>query len=77
MMEVAHTIMQKKQEGMSLRDMLDGNDKAYDEQPNEFLYETFKTVARDAFSQPEMLDKKKQLNDFSAKYYLGCMKMYE
>lgn len=76
-MEVAHTIMQKKQEGMSLKDMLDGNDKAYDEQPNEFLYETFKTVARDAFSQPETSDTKKQLNNFSAKYYLGCMEMYK
>lgn len=77
MLDVAYAVMQKKQEGMSLKEMLDRNDEAYKSQPNEFLYETSKEIVKDAFSQQEVLDKKKQLNDFSAKYYLGCMKMYE
>lgn len=77
MMEIAYKVMQKKQEGMSLKEMLDRNDEAYKSQPNDFLYETSKEIVRDAFSQQEVIDKKKQLNYFSAKYYLGCMEMYK
>lgn len=77
LMEAAYQIMENKQEGMSLREMLTRNDQANDLHPSDFLYESTQLIIRDAFSQPETSDTKKQLNDFSAKYYLGCMEMYK
>lgn len=37
-------------------------------------------IIRDAYEQPSYSTpsiKEEQLNEFSAKYYLGCMAMYE
>ncbi|WP_227549109.1 hypothetical protein [Acinetobacter bereziniae] len=76
-MEIAHTVMQEKQKGMSLKEMLERNDHANESESNQYLYEMIQLIIRDAFTQSESADKNRQLSHFSSKYYLGCMEMYK
>lgn len=77
LMEIAHTVMQEKQKGMSLKEMLERNDHANESESNQYLYEMIQLIIRDAFTQSERADKNRQLSNFSSKYYLGCMEMYK
>ncbi len=77
LMEIAHTVMQEKQKGMSLKEMLERNDHANESESNQYLYEMIQLIIRDAFTQSESADKNRQLSNFSSKYYLGCMEMYK
>lgn len=77
LMEIAHTVMQEKQKGMSLKEMLERNDHANESESNQYLYEMIQLIIRDAFTQSERADKNRQLSNFSTKYYLGCMEMYK
>lgn len=51
LMEIAHTVMQEKQKGMSLKEMLERNDHANESESNQYLYEMIQLIIRDAFTQ--------------------------
>lgn len=79
-MDLAHTFMEQKQKGLSLQEALKGNDFAYKQNKDDGMYKIVNMIIRDAYSQPNYSTpsiKTEQLNEFSAKYYLGCMAMYE
>lgn len=79
-MRVANTLMKARQNGMSLDKMLEVNDKAYLDTKNSNMRQISQMIIRDAYEQPNYKTesyKQEQLNEFSSKYYLGCMKMYE
>lgn len=79
-MDLAHTFMEQKQKGLTLQKALEGNDFAYKQDKDMNMYKTVNMIIRDAYSQPSYSTpsiKSEQLNDFSAKYYLGCIAMYE
>ncbi len=67
LMEIAHTVMQEKQKGMSLKEMLERNDHANESESNQYLYEMIQLIIRDAFTQSESADKNRQLSNFSSK----------
>lgn len=79
LMDMANTIMKNKQDGLPLIKVLEANDAAFQKNPDKNMYEIINKIARDAYSQPSYSTpsiKSDQLNEFSAKYYLGCMEMY-
>ena len=79
-MEMANTIMKQKQDGLPLAKALDANDYAFKKNPDKNMKNIIGLIIRDAYEQPSYSTpsiKREQLNEFSAKYYLGCMKMYE
>ncbi|HGX3401732.1 TPA: hypothetical protein ACNH0W_003304 [Acinetobacter nosocomialis] len=79
-MEIANVIMQTKQNGMPLIKALEANDYALKNNPNKNMQKVTNLIIRDAYEQPSYSTpsiKQEQLNEFSAKYYLGCMEMYE
>lgn len=79
-MGVANTFMKARQNGMSLAKMLEVNDRAYLDTKDSNMRKISTMIIRDAYEQPNYKTesyKQEQLNEFSAKYYLGCMKMYE
>ncbi|MEN8283052.1 hypothetical protein [Acinetobacter gerneri] len=79
-MRVANTLMKARQNGMSLDKMLEVNDRAYLDTQDSNMRQISQMIIRDAYEQPNYKTesyKQEQLNEFSSKYYLGCMKMYE
>ncbi|MER8208025.1 hypothetical protein ABS232_02295 [Acinetobacter baumannii] len=79
-MEIANVIMQQKQNGMPLMKALEANDYAFKKNPDKNMQKIINLITRDAYEQPSYSIpsiKEEQLNEFSAKYYLGCMAMYE
>ncbi|OTU69722.1 hypothetical protein [Acinetobacter baumannii] len=79
-MEIANVIMQQKQNGMPLIKALEANDYAFKKNPDKNMQKITNLIIRDAYEQPSYSTpsiKEEQLNEFSAKYYLGCMAMYE
>lgn len=79
-MRVANTLMKARQNGMSLDKMLEVNDRAYLDTQDSNMRQISQMIIRDAYDQPNYKTesyKQDQLNEFSSKYYLGCMKMYE
>lgn len=79
-MEIANVIMQQKQNGAPLIQALEANDYALKNNPNKNMQKVTNLIIRDAYEQPNYSTpsiKQEQLNEFSAKYYLGCMEMYE
>lgn len=79
-MEIANVIMQQKQNGMPLMKALEANDYAFKKNPDKNMQKIINLITRDAYEQPSYSTpsiKQEQLNEFSAKYYLGCMAMYE
>lgn len=79
-MEVANTIMKKKQNGLPLIKALEANDSAFKQNPDKNMYKIISMIIRDAYEQPSYSTpsiKEEQLNEFSAKYYLGCISMYD
>ncbi|MDA4947212.1 hypothetical protein PGJ90_17820, partial [Acinetobacter baumannii] len=79
-MEIANVIMQQKQNGMPLMKALEANDYAFKKNPDKNMQKIINLITRDAYEQPSYSTpsiKEEQLNEFSAKYYLGCMAMYE
>ena len=79
-MEMANTIMKQKQNGMPLIKALEANDSALKQNPDNNMHKIIGLIIRDAYEQPSYSTqsiKEDQLNEFSAKYYLGCMGMYD
>lgn len=79
-MEVANTIMKKKQNGLPLIKALEANDSAFKQNPDKNMHKIISMIIRDAYEQPNYSTpsiKEEQLNEFSAKYYLGCISMYD
>ena len=79
-MEMANTIMKQKQNGMPLIKALEANDSALKQNPDKNMHKIIGLIIRDAYEQPSystLSIKEDQLNEFSAKYYLGCMGMYD
>ena len=79
-MEMANTIMKQKQNGMPLIKALEANDSALKQNPDKNMHKIVGLIIRDAYEQPNYSTpsiKEEQLNEFSAKYYLGCMGMYD
>ena len=79
-MDLANSIMMQKQNGVPLSKALEGNDYAYKKNKDENMNKIVGLIIRDAYAQPSYSTesiKKEQLNEFSVKYYLGCMAMYE
>lgn len=79
-MDLANSIMMQKQNGVPLVKALEGNDYAYKKNKDENMNKIVGLIIRDAYAQPSYSTqsiKNEQLNEFSAKYYLGCMEMYE
>ena len=79
-MEMANTIMKQKQNGMPLIKALEANDSALKQNPDKNMHKIIGLIIRDAYEQPSYSTpsiKEDQLNEFSAKYYLGCMGMYD
>ncbi|EHU1703060.1 hypothetical protein A1Z17_RS05595 [Acinetobacter baumannii] len=79
-MELANTVMMQKQNGLPLIKALEANDSALKKTPNKNMHKITTLIIRDAYEQPSYSTpsiKQEQLNEFSAKYYLGCMEMYE
>lgn len=79
-MEMANTIMKKKQNGLPLIKALEANDLALKQNPDKNMHKVVSLIIRDAYEQPGYSTpsiKEEQLNEFSAKYYLGCIGMYE
>lgn len=79
-MGIANTFMKARQNGMSLSKMLEVNDRTYLETKDTDMRHISSMIIRDVYEQPSYSTpsiKQEQLNEFSAKYYLGCMEMYE
>lgn len=79
-MDVANTIMKKKQNGLPLIKALEANDSAFKQNPDKNMHKIISMIIRDAYEQPSYSTpsiKEEQLNEFSAKYYLGCISMYD
>lgn len=79
-MMIANEIMQQKQSGKSLLTALRVNDLVLKDTKDENMANIINLIIRDAYNQPNYSTpsiKQEQLNEFSAKYYLGCMAMYE
>ena len=79
-MEFAQAVMQHKQNGMPLSKALEANDYAFKKNPDKNMQKITSLIIRDAYEQPSYSTpsiRQEQLNEFSAKYYLGCMAMYE
>ena len=79
-MEMANTIMKQKQNGMPLIKALEANDSALKQNPDKNMHKIIGLIIRDAYEQPSYSTpsiKEEQLNEFSAKYYLGCISMYD
>ena len=79
-MDVANTIMKKKQNGLPLIKALEANDSAFKQNPDKNMHKIVSMIIRDAYEQPSYSTpsiKEEQLNEFSAKYYLGCIGMYD
>lgn len=77
-MEMANTIMKQKQNGMPLIKALEANDSALKQNPDKNMHKIVGLIIRDAYEQPNYSTpsiKEEQLNEFSAKYYLGCISM--
>lgn len=81
LMGIAENIMTAKQNGIPLSKLLDINNQVLKKNPNEkALHDITNKVIRDAYKQPSYSTpsiKLEQLNEFSAKYYLSCMEMYD
>lgn len=79
-MDVANTIMKKKQNGLPLIKALEANDSTFKQNPDKNMHKIISMIIRDAYEQPSYSTpsiKEEQLNEFSAKYYLGCISMYD
>lgn len=79
-MEMANTIMKQKQSGIPLIKALEANDAALKQNPDKNMHKIVSLIIRDAYEQPNYSTpsiKEEQLNEFSAKYYLGCAGMYK
>ncbi|MEG0343517.1 MAG: hypothetical protein RR633_15150 [Acinetobacter sp.] len=79
-MEMANMIMKQKQNGLPLIKALEANDSALKQNPDKNMHKILSLIIRDAYKQPSYSTpslKEEQLNEFSAKYYLGCIEMYE
>lgn len=79
-MEMANVIMKQKQNGLPLIKALEANDSALKKNFDKNMHKIVSLIIRDAYEQPSYSTpsiKEEQLNEFSAKYYLGCMAMYE
>ncbi|MBU3845572.1 MAG: hypothetical protein H9855_01070 [Candidatus Acinetobacter avistercoris] len=79
-MEMANAIMKQKQGGVPLIKALEANDAALKKNPDNNMHKIVSLIIRDAYEQPNYSTpsiKEEQLNEFSAKYYLGCAGMYE
>ncbi|PVZ90388.1 hypothetical protein C9426_00925 [Serratia sp. S1B] len=79
-MGIANAIMKQKQSGVPLIKALETNDAALKENPDKNMYNIVNLIIRDAYKQPSYSTpsiKEEQLNEFSSKYYLACMEMYE
>ena len=79
-MEMVNTIMKQKQNGMPLIKALEANDSALKQNPDKNMHKIVGLIIRDAYEQPNYSTpsiKEEQLNEFSAKYYLGCISMYD
>ena len=78
--DVANTIMKKKQNDLPLIKALEANDSAFKQNPDKNMHKIISMIIRDAYEQPSYSTpsiKEEQLNEFSAKYYLGCISMYD
>ncbi|MDV2440211.1 hypothetical protein QR665_12130 [Acinetobacter gerneri] len=74
---MAQVVMKARQNGSPILNMLAAAEKS---SKDEQSVKITKMMVEDAFSQPKYYSeeaKKDAVNEFSAKYYLGCMKMYE
>ncbi|EPL3364292.1 hypothetical protein MW728_000512 [Acinetobacter baumannii] len=79
LMEMAEGVMEAKQNGMSLSQALNINDETQEKLKNKSMHKLMQLIIIDAYKQPSYSTpsiKKEQLNEFSAKYYLGCSEMY-
>lgn len=77
-MEIAHVIMEERQNGVPLSKALEKNDNIFKQIHNKNLEKLYNSLTRDAYEQPSYSTpsiKQEQLNEFSAKQYLGCMAM--
>ncbi|MCU4334195.1 hypothetical protein [Acinetobacter pittii] len=75
-MEIAHVIMEERQNGVPLSKALENNDNIFKKIHNKNLEKLYNSLTRDAYEQPSYSTpsiKQEQLNEFSAKHYLGCM----
>lgn len=81
LMQMAEAVIIKKQEGRSLAYALSTADHMRNENPkNEHMDTILRGIIMDAYKQPTYSTpkiKQEQINEFSAKYYLACMEMYE
>ncbi|MBO1280175.1 hypothetical protein [Acinetobacter nosocomialis] len=75
--KLAQTFMTSKQKGVSILSSLETvNTTIKDDQRAEII----RSVVKDAYSQPNYTTqsmKEDQLNEFTAKYYIGCSEMYK
>lgn len=75
--KLAQTFMTSKQNGVSILSSLETvNTIIKDEQRAEII----RLIVKDAYSQPNYTTpsvKEEQLNEFTAKYYIGCSEMYK
>lgn len=75
--KLAQTFMASKQKGVSILSSLETvNTIIKDEQRAEIV----RLIVKDAYSQPNYTTpsvKEEQLNEFTAKYYIGCSEMYK
>ncbi len=75
-MEIAHSIMEKKQNGVPLSKALEENDVIFKKIHNINVERLYNSITRDVYEQPNYSTpsmKQKQLNDFTTTTYLGCM----
>ncbi|EPA9107907.1 MULTISPECIES: hypothetical protein [Acinetobacter calcoaceticus/baumannii complex] len=78
-MQIAEGIMRAKQNGLSLAKALEFNDETNIKMKDDNMHKIMKLMIVDAYKQPSYTSssvKQEQLNDFSAKYYIGCSEMY-
>lgn len=80
LMEIAGTVIDAKQKGMSLSYALRIADDSFKESGDKYTDKTTRMIIMDAYKQPNYSTKSnkvEQANEFAAKYYLGCMEMYK
>ncbi|MFU8927572.1 hypothetical protein [Acinetobacter puyangensis] len=80
-MNYAEIVMSFRQNGLSIKDALNGNDAFFAKgDRSQSTYDLVNFLIRDAYSEPYYTSdslKQQKINEFSERHYIGCMAMKE
>lgn len=76
--EIANEIMKKKQSGYPVSNALEDNNLTFKKNKDEGLHRVVGMIISDAYDQPSYDNasiNSMQLNEFTKKYYFGCLEL--